>query len=79
MHPSTGDKQKEQPSSGFLILLALPLHTTTPAETLEDSSYVWELREEIWTEDGNDDLLESPTTAAHDFVEDKSLLKESEG
>ncbi|MBW0491373.1 hypothetical protein O181_031088 [Austropuccinia psidii MF-1] len=30
IHPSTGDKQKEQPSSRFLFLLALPLHPTTP-------------------------------------------------
>ncbi|MBW0546590.1 hypothetical protein O181_086305 [Austropuccinia psidii MF-1] len=33
IHPSTGDKQKEQPSSRFLSLLALPLQPTTPPES----------------------------------------------
>ncbi|MBW0474215.1 hypothetical protein O181_013930 [Austropuccinia psidii MF-1] len=98
IHPNTGDKQREQPSSSFLFMLALPLHpTNTPGshdkmkeggpsshqrdeakiqnyllqhlEYLENPNDVWELREGIWTEDGSDGVLESPTRAAHDLEE----------
>ncbi|MBW0585917.1 hypothetical protein O181_125632 [Austropuccinia psidii MF-1] len=83
IHPSIGDKQKEKPSSRFLFLLALPLHPTTPpgrkTSSLDDSNDCGELREGIWTEDRNDGVLESPTRAAHDLAEEKSLLKEIEG
>ncbi|MBW0510885.1 hypothetical protein O181_050600 [Austropuccinia psidii MF-1] len=36
IHPNTGDKQKEQPSSRFLILMDLPLHPTTPPESHDE-------------------------------------------
>ncbi|MBW0505718.1 hypothetical protein O181_045433 [Austropuccinia psidii MF-1] len=95
IHPNTGDKQREPPSSWFLLLPALPLNPTTPPgshykmkgggpysqrrdkvkienyflqhlESLEDNNDILELIEGIWTEDGNDGVLESPTRAAHD-------------
>ena len=47
--------------------------------SLEYSNYFWELREGIWTEDGNDGVLESPTRAAQDLAEEKSLRTELEG
>ncbi|MBW0519067.1 hypothetical protein O181_058782 [Austropuccinia psidii MF-1] len=108
IHANTGDRQKEQPSSWFVLLLALPLNPTTPLgrhdrmkeegpysqrrdevkicnyllqylESLEDSNDVWELREGILREDEIYGVLESPTRAAHDLEEEKSLLKEFEG
>ncbi|MBW0466558.1 hypothetical protein O181_006273 [Austropuccinia psidii MF-1] len=77
IHPNIGDRQKEQPSSLFRHLLALPHHPTAPPgihdkmKEEEDGNDGWALNEGIWTEDGNDGVLESPTRAAHDLEEEK--------
>ncbi|MBW0540914.1 hypothetical protein O181_080629 [Austropuccinia psidii MF-1] len=54
IHPNSGDKKKESPSSQFLFLLALPLHPTAPPEIhdkMEEEGPYSQVRDEVKIQD----------------------------